>query len=75
VDIVVSKSFLREESDADLASWLVSNGASVQAGEPIAEIESSKVRLELVAPVAGQLQILVPAGEVIEADAVIGRIE
>lgn len=38
---------------ATLTRWLVDEGAQVEAGQPIAEIETDKVDVALDAPVAG----------------------
>jgi pyruvate/2-oxoglutarate dehydrogenase complex dihydrolipoamide acyltransferase (E2) component len=49
------------EGEALLDHWLVSKGASVQAGQPLAEAVIIKTNVEVVAPVAGVVsQILVP---------------
>lgn len=74
MNVVVEQSLIGEEADAELASWAVADGATVEKDQPVAELETSKVTVELLAPAAGTLQILVAAGEVVEAGAVVGRI-
>jgi pyruvate/2-oxoglutarate dehydrogenase complex dihydrolipoamide acyltransferase (E2) component len=45
-------------------SWLVQEGARVEAGQPLARIVLVKSTLDVVAPTAGVVErILVPAGE------------
>lgn len=45
-------------------SWLVQEGARVEAGQPLARIVLVKSTLDVVAPSAGVVErILVPAGE------------
>lgn len=52
--------------EGTVASWLKAAGDVVQAGEPIAEIETDKVTTELTAPVAGTIsELLVGAGETV----------
>ncbi len=52
--------------EGTVASWLKAAGGVVQAGEPIAEIETDKVTTELTAPAAGILgELLVAAGETV----------
>lgn len=72
MDVVVGD--LGDEGEAELASWLVESGASVKLGQPIAELETGKVMIEVPAPGSGTLHITVPAGQVIEVGATIGRI-
>ncbi len=58
-----------------MRSWLKPAGASVKADEAVAEIETDKATMEIVAPVAGQLdEQLVAAGADIDPGAVLGRI-
>jgi len=40
---------------ATLTRWLVAEGAELEVGQPIAEIETDKVDVALEAPVAGKL--------------------
>ncbi len=42
--------------------WLVKEGDTVQAGQPLANVVLVKSNLEINAPAAGRIQILVPAG-------------
>lgn len=74
MDVVAGQSQLVEEGEAELMSWLVEDGATVQNGQPIAELETGKATIEVTAPASGTLQITVPAGRVIEPGATIGRI-
>lgn len=47
-----------------LINWLVEEGASVEKGQVIAEVETDKAVAEIESPVAGKvLRILVPAGD------------
>jgi len=47
-----------------LINWLVEEGASIEKGDVIAEIETDKAVAEIESPVAGTVQkILVPAGD------------
>jgi len=58
-----------------LARWLKPNGAFVQANDPVFELESDKAALEVNAPIAGVLQIIVPEGSTVPVGAVVGRID
>ena len=54
-----------EAGGGELSVWLKSVGDSIQAGEPIAEIESDKVTLEVESPAAGVLlELLIQPGEI-----------
>lgn len=74
MDVIVSAQVMGEESEADLVEWLVADGASVQAGQPIAELETAKVRVQVEAPAAGTLRILAGPNSVVELNAVIAHI-
>lgn len=53
-----------EAGSGELSVWLKKVGDSIQAGEPIAEVESDKVTLELESPVSGiLLELLIQPGE------------
>ena len=43
--------------------WLVAAGAPVEAGQPVVRVVLVKSTLEVEAPAAGRLEILVPAGD------------
>ncbi len=55
--------------------WLKPAGSDVKADEPVAELETDKVTMEIVAPVAGNLEHLpIEIGSDIEPGALIGRV-
>ena len=49
-------------SEVEIGKWLVENGSLVKKGQEIAEVESDKATLSLIATVSGQLAILVSEG-------------
>jgi acetyltransferase-like isoleucine patch superfamily enzyme len=51
--------------------WLVADGDPVREGQCIAEIETSKALIELIAPAPGRIAILVPDGTEVRANATI----
>lgn len=57
-----------------LARWLVEDGASVTAGQPLYEMESEKSMLEVEAPASGKLRILAAIGETYPVGTVLGEI-
>jgi 2-oxoglutarate dehydrogenase E2 component (dihydrolipoamide succinyltransferase) len=62
-------------SEATVAQWLKKEGDSVEADEPIVELETDKVTLEVNAPVAGVISsIIVQEGENVEVGALLGEI-
>jgi 2-oxoglutarate dehydrogenase E2 component (dihydrolipoamide succinyltransferase) len=75
VDIVVPP--LGESvTEATIAKWLVAEGASVAADQPICELETDKVTLEVNAPAAGVLKtITAKAGMTVNVGAVLGQLE
>ncbi len=49
-------------SEVELVNWLVDNGAYVEKDMELAEIESDKASLPILASESGQIEILIPAG-------------
>jgi len=73
-DIILPAAQL-EGTSALLAKWLVAVGDRVSEGEPIIELETDKVSMEICAPNAGVLiQIIAKEGEDIIVDNVLGKI-
>ncbi|MDP6428814.1 MAG: 2-oxoglutarate dehydrogenase complex dihydrolipoyllysine-residue succinyltransferase [Rhodospirillales bacterium] len=62
-------------SEATVATWLKSVGDAVQADEPLLELETDKVTIEVNAPAAGTLtQIAAEEGAEVEVGALLGVI-
>jgi 2-oxoglutarate dehydrogenase E2 component (dihydrolipoamide succinyltransferase) len=61
-------------SEATIVRWLKDDGATVQADEPLLEIETEKAAMEVAAEVGGRLSILQAAGARVQPGAVVGRI-
>jgi len=57
-------------AEVELASWLVSDGDIVEKDQEIAEIESDKATLSLLATAAGKIKLLVDGGETVKVGAV-----
>ncbi len=60
--------------EALLAKWFKKNGASVKKDEPLCEIETDKITLDLNADADGVLSITVDEGTTVAVGAVIGAI-
>ena len=61
--------------EATVGRWLKTVGSGVAVDEPIVELETDKVSLEVNAPVAGILSEIVAAeGDNVEINAILGRI-
>ncbi|TXN05088.1 dihydrolipoamide succinyltransferase, partial [Methylobacterium sp. WL64] len=62
-------------TEATIGRWFKKPGDTVAVDEPIVELETDKVTLEVNAPAAGQLgEILVKDGETVEPGALLGSI-
>src|SRR6266481_3144753 len=62
-------------TEATVAKWLKRPGEAVAIDEPIAELETDKITLEVYAPAAGTLaEILAEEGANVPVGAVLGRI-
>ena len=62
-------------TEATVSKWLKSEGETVEADEPIVELETDKVNLEVPSPISGVLsQINSKDGTVVEAGALLGSV-
>jgi 2-oxoglutarate dehydrogenase E2 component (dihydrolipoamide succinyltransferase) len=61
-------------SEATIVRWLKEDGATVQADEPLLELETEKAAMEVTAETAGRLSILQSAGARVQPGTVVGRI-
>jgi 2-oxoglutarate dehydrogenase E2 component (dihydrolipoamide succinyltransferase) len=57
-------------SEVEMASWLVSDGDYVEKDQEIAEVESDKATLPLIAEESGTIKILVQQGQAIQVGTV-----
>src|SRR5262245_13814898 len=63
-------------TEATVGKWFKQPGDSVKADEPLVELETDKVTLEVNAPAAGILgEIMVKAGATVGVGAVLGSVE
>ena len=62
-------------NEVTIASWLKKSGEYVEMDEPIAELETDKATVELNAPEAGILKILVEEGEDVEISMVVAELD
>jgi len=63
-----------EITEAEVTEWLRSDGDSVEKGEPIVSVTTTKMAIEIEAPVAGTLHIRIPEGEIAGVGAVLAEI-
>ena len=74
MDVNLTKELLGDDEEADLAEWLVEDGATVTEGQVIASLETSKLVNDLVAPGAGVITLKKAAGDLVELDETIATI-
>ena len=61
-------------TEATIAKWFKKEGDAVKADEPLVELETDKVTLEVPSPAAGRLSsITIAAGETVNVGALLGR--
>ena len=71
---IKAPAFPESISEGSVAAWLKAAGDTVQRDEVLAEIETDKVVLEVVAPADGTLvEILAAAGATVQSEEVLGR--
>jgi len=61
--------------EAEIGQWYKKDGEQVKKDEPLLEVETEKVNVELNADSSGILKILAQTGETVKVGAIIGRIE
>lgn len=61
-------------TEGRIVAWLEADGAEVQAGQPLYELETEKVSYTVEAPAAGTLRRVVPEGETVPVGALVGRL-
>jgi 2-oxoglutarate dehydrogenase E2 component (dihydrolipoamide succinyltransferase) len=74
IDVVVP-SVGESISEVTIASWMKNDGDMVKLDEPICSIESDKATLEISAPKAGKLKIIVAEGETVAIGAKIATVD
>ena len=62
-------------TEVTIAAWLKADGDMVKMDEPILSIESDKATLEVAAPQAGKLKILVQEGETVSIGAKVATVD
>src|SRR5215467_9572150 len=73
IDIVVPEE--QEGTKAIVKTWLKKVGAAVRTNDPVVEIETDKVAVEIAAPADGVLsEILASEGDEVEPGAILGRL-
>lgn len=62
-------------TEVEIGTWLVENGSVVEKDQEIAEVESDKATLTIVAGEAGKIDIKVAEGETVEVGSVVCTID
>lgn len=62
-------------TEAQIAEWLVADGAQVTEGQPLYSLEADKSTNEVESPATGTLRIIAQIGEIYEVGTVLGTIE
>ena len=71
---IKSPTFPESVADGTVANWVKKEGESVEQDEVIAEIETDKVVLEVVAPVSGTItKIVKQEGEIVNSSELIAE--
>lgn len=76
-DVIIPRLGSSDESDeVRILRWIKTQGASVQKGEALLEVETDKVNVEIESPDDGQLEkISAQEGEFVKFGAVVAVIE
>ena len=60
--------------EGEVTRWLVEDGASVTADQPVLELTTEKTTVEIPAPAAGVLRQVVPVGGRVQVEGVLGHV-
>lgn len=60
--------------EVEIAQWYVEDGAAVEAGAPLLEVETSKSLIDVEAPAQGVLRHAATVGDTVAIDAVVARL-
>jgi pyruvate dehydrogenase E2 component (dihydrolipoamide acetyltransferase) len=71
---IVMPSFGMYTAEATVVRWLKPSGASVDAGEPVLELETEKALAEVTAPEKGILHHVVEPGTLVLVEALLGYV-
>jgi 2-oxoglutarate dehydrogenase E2 component (dihydrolipoamide succinyltransferase) len=71
---IMTPSLGESVTEATVARWAKGSGETVARDELVVELETDKVLLEVVAPIAGVLEISAPEGETVLPGALLGRV-
>ena len=63
-----------EVTEAEVTEWLKPDGAAVEQGEPVVNISTTKMAMDLEAPASGTLKIVVEEGEIAEVGVTLAEI-
>jgi pyruvate/2-oxoglutarate dehydrogenase complex dihydrolipoamide acyltransferase (E2) component len=76
-EVVIPRLGSSDESDeVRILRWLKQKGESVQKGDPLLEVETDKVNVEIEAPDSGLLsEVRAREGQVVSFNSVVGIIE
>jgi pyruvate/2-oxoglutarate dehydrogenase complex dihydrolipoamide acyltransferase (E2) component len=62
-------------TEGTITEWLVADGDTVTAGQPLYRLETDKTDAEIEAPASGVVRIEADPGELLEVGTPIGEIE
>lgn len=73
-EIIIAEDLWEEDEEGVITTWFVSNGASVEEGDVVAEVMVQKIQHEILSPASGTLQIVKESDETVSKGDQIGLI-
>ncbi|MFT3975149.1 MAG: lipoyl domain-containing protein [Amaricoccus sp.] len=64
-----------EITEAEVTEWLKADGDTIEEGEPLVTITTTKMAIELESPASGTLRIAIAEGELVGVGATLAEIE
>ena len=74
-DIRIPADLWDDDREGVIVSWIYKDGAVIEAGKVLVELQVEKAQMEMAAPASGRLRILAEADAIVTRGQVIGMIE
>lgn len=74
-EIRIPADFWDDDREGVIVSWIYQDGAVIEAGKVLVEVQVEKAQMEMSAPASGRLRILAEADAIVTRGQVIGLIE
>ena len=74
IEVRIPQDFWETDGEGVIVTWIYGNGATVPKDAVLCEVMVEKAQMELSAPVAGSLEIVAPADQIVRKGDLVARI-